>query len=408
VKNLKIDGERLVRRIEDLAQIGAIEGGGVCRLAFSDEDKQARDKITGWMHELGLDVTADRFGNTVGVRAGRQDGSPVMTGSHIDTVETGGAYDGTLGVLAGLEVIETLNDAGIETRYPVAVAFFSNEEGCRFQPDMMGSCVFTGQLSIDEALASVDADNISIADELERLDLAGDAEPGTMTARAFVELHVEQGPILAAEKLQIGIVEGVQGISWSEITLHGVSNHAGTTPINLRHDAGYVAAQIATYVRKLALDMGDGQVATVGVMELQPGQVNVVADRVRMTVDLRNLNEDLLQEAEKRLQEFSHQVAEDEGVEIQVSELARYQPTPFDDTVTDMIAGTAEQLGLNGKPMSSGAGHDAQILAPSCPTGMIFVPSLGGISHNVSEFTDPKDLAAGADVLLGVMLELAE
>ncbi len=405
--NLRVNGERLVARIEELARIGAIDGGGVCRQAFSDEDKQARDKIIGWMNELDLSVFIDRFGNTLAMRAGKEDGPPILMGSHIDTVETGGPYDGAFGVLAGLEVIETLIDAGIQTRHPIAVAFFSNEEGCRFQPDMMGSSVFTGQLPLGEATAALAVDGTTIADELARTGIAGELQPGKMKARAFLELHVEQGPILEAEGLQVGVVEGVQGISWSEITLQGVSNHAGTTPMNLRRDAGYVAAQIASFVRRLAHDIGGGQVATVGVIELHPNQINVVADRARITVDLRNLDETLLLEAERRLEEFSRQTAEEEGVALEIASLARFQPTPFDDTVVNLIAQTAENMGFDNKRMSSGAGHDAQILAPTCPTGMIFVPSQGGISHNINEYTASEDLVAGTDVLLGVALELA-
>ncbi|MBC8445454.1 MAG: Zn-dependent hydrolase [Rhodospirillaceae bacterium] len=407
-KNLRVDGHRLVGRIEELAQIGGLEGGGVCRLAFSDEDKQAREKVVRWMTDLGLDIVIDRFGNTVGIRAGQEEGPPVMMGSHIDTVETGGSYDGALGVLAGLEVIETLNDANIGTRYPIAVAFFSNEEGCRFQPDMMGSCVFTGVLSHEEASKAVAPDGTTIADELERREIGGSANPGDLKARAFLELHVEQGPIMEAENLQIGVVEGVQGISWSEINLKGVSNHAGTTPMHLRHDAGFVAAEIATYVRKLARDIGGGQVATVGVIELHPSQINVVADQAKMTVDLRNLDENLLLQAEHKLEQYAAQSAKNEGVDIEISRLARFQPTPFDTGVINLVAKTAENMGFGIKRMSSGAGHDAQILAPSCPTGMIFVPSRGGKSHNIEEYTDPDEIAAGANVLLGVALELAE
>ncbi len=406
MKNLKIDADRLVGRINELAQIGGIEGGGVCRLAFSDEDKLARRKIVGWMTELGLEVVIDRFGNIVGIRPGIEDGPPVMMGSHIDTVETGGPYDGALGVLAGLEVIETLNDAAVETRHPLAVAIFSNEEGCRFQPDMMGSCVFTGQLSLDEACAAATPDGTSIADELARTGIAGESSPGEIKAKAFLELHVEQGPILENEGIQIGVVEGVQGISWSEINLSGVSNHAGTTPMSLRKDAGFVAAKIAAYVRKLAHDIGSGQVATVGVIELHPSQINVVADQARITVDLRNLDDALLLEAERRLEEYSQQAAQAEGVEIEIRRLGRFQPTPFDESVIRLVAKTAENLGFSSKRMSSGAGHDAQILAPTCPTGMIFVPSRGGVSHNVEEFTEMEDISRGTDILLGVVLEL--
>ena len=407
-KNLKVDGGRLVDRIEELAKIGSLEGGGVCRLAFSDEDKLARDKVVGWMKGLGLKVVIDRFGNTVAIRQGKEDGPPVMMGSHIDTVESGGAYDGALGVLAGLEVIETLNEAGIVTRHPVAVTFFSNEEGCRFQPDMMGSCVFTGVLDYDEAIAAATPDDTTIAEELARTGIAGERDCGNLAARAFLELHVEQGPTLEAEGFQVGAVSGVQGLSWSEIMLNGVSNHAGTTPMHLRQDAGYAAASIAVYARQLADEIGNGQVATVGVVELQPGQINVVPEQARLTIDLRNIDEDKLCEAENRLELFARKVAKEEGVEVKISRLARFPPTTFDESLIVLVAETAENLGFRTRRMPSGAGHDAQIMAPTCPTAMIFVPSRAGVSHNVREYTYPEDITAGTDVLLGVVMELAE
>ena len=291
MNNLRIDIDRLMRRIQELGTVGALDGGGVCRLALSDEDKAGRDLVVKWMKDLGLDVTVDRIGNIVGVRAGEQDGPPVMTGSHVDSVATGGLYDGSLGVLAGLEVVETLNDAGVTTRHPVAVAAFTNEEGARFAPDMMGSGVHQGELSLEESLATVGIDGASVGDELERIGYAGETEVASLTPRAFFELHVEQGPVLEEAGLEIGAVTGVQGISWTEYTITGVSNHAGTTPMRLRHDAGFVAATIATQARAIADDMGENQVATSGVIELDPGLVNVIARSSKVTVDFRNTDE---------------------------------------------------------------------------------------------------------------------
>ncbi|MCK5273536.1 MAG: hydantoinase/carbamoylase family amidase, partial [Alphaproteobacteria bacterium] len=243
--NLRIDIDRLVRRLTELGRIGALEGGGVCRLALTDEDRQGRDLVVRWMREIGLEVSVDRIGNVVGIRQGTEDGRPVTTGSHIDTVATGGLYDGNLGVLAGLEVISVLNDAGIETRRPVAVGFFTNEEGARFQPDMMGSGVNQGALDLDEMLSVEGIDGSRVADDLRAIGYAGDATIGEFRAHCFVELHVEQGPLMEEEGMTIGAVTGVQGISWTEYRIDGVSNHAGTTPMRLRHDAGYVAATIA-------------------------------------------------------------------------------------------------------------------------------------------------------------------
>jgi len=405
--NLRIDGDRLNRRIARLAEIGAIDGGGCCRLALSDEDKAGRDLVCEWMVELGLDVAIDAIGNVVGTRAGRQAGPAVMAGSHIDTVRTGGAYDGNLGVLAGLEVIETLNEAGIETEYPLAVAFFTNEEGARFAPDMMGSLVFTGALALDEALRVKGIDGSIVAENLARVGYAGAAPIPASTPRAYVELHVEQGPVLDREGIEIGVVESVQGISWTEIEVQGVSNHAGTTPMALRCDAGWVAGAIITFVRQLARDLGGNQVATVGRVEFFPNLVNVVPNRVLLTVDLRNTDESLLQRAEAALVEHLAGLCREEKVEISTRRLARFEPVVFNPQMVDRVEAHAQGQGLTTRRMPSGAGHDAQMLAAVCPSAMIFVPSVDGISHNVKEFTHPKHIEAGANVLLAVLCELA-
>jgi N-carbamoyl-L-amino-acid hydrolase len=406
--NLRINGERLSWRLAELATKGAVEGGGVCRLALSDTDKEGRDLVVGWMKELGLAVSTDGVGNVVGVRAGRKDGPPVMTGSHIDTVRTGGRFDGNLGVMAGLEVIATLNEAGVVTERPLAVAFFTNEEGARFQPDMLGSLVYVGGLPLGDALETRAIDGARLGDELSRIGYAGSAPVGSPNAHAYVELHVEQGPVLEAEGFTIGAVEGVQGISWTEFTLFGQSNHAGTTPMRLRHDAGYLAAEIATFVRRLATDMGGDQVATVGTLSLSPNLVNVIADQAVLTVDLRNTDEARLQEAESRLFAFVAEMAAAEGVEVRKRSLARFAPVDFPPALVSRVEAIAKGFDLPVKRLPSGAGHDAQMLARVCPACMIFVPSVKGISHNIQEYTAPGDLTAGANVLLQLMLELAE
>jgi len=407
-ENIRINGDRLCTRLDRLAQIGRIDGDGVCRLALSAEDKQGRELVVRWMHDLGLSVKIDAIGNVIGVRAGREDGPPVMTGSHIDTVRTGGRYDGALGVLAGLEVIATLNDAEISTKRPVAVAFFTNEEGSRFQPDMFGSLVYTGALALDEALATRSIDGPTAGDELRRIGYAGREPVGKPYAHVYVELHVEQGPVLDAEGFRVGVVEGVQGISWSEFTLIGQSNHAGTTPMRMRKDAGHVASEIAVFARKLAKELSGHQVATVGVITLAPNLINVVPNRAVITVDLRNTDELRLQEAERRLFTFANDTATAEGVDLTRRTLARFLPVAFAPPLVNRVEAIAENLGLSTKRLPSGAGHDAQIMAAVCPACMIFVPSVGGISHNVNEYTAPADLAAGANVLLRLMLELAE
>jgi len=406
VSDLHIDGDRLLRRIDDLATIGPIEGGGSCRLALTDEDRDGRDLVVTWMTDLGLDISMDGIGNVVGVRAGRTDGPPVMTGSHIDTVRTGGRFDGNLGVLAGLEVIETLEQHGIRTEHPFAVAFFTDEEGSRFPPDMLGSLVYVGGMGLEEALDIVGIDGAVVGEELDRIGYRGTSPCPGVAPRAFVELHVEQGPVLEAEGVTIGAVTGVQGISWTELAITGQSNHAGTTPMDLRHDPGYVAAAIATHVRQLAVRMGGRQVATVGRLEIHPNLVNVVAATATLTVDLRNTDEALLCEAEADLAGFVAAAATAEGVNVAERTLARFQPVVFDDRVVDTVAAVAADLGHSVRRLPSGAGHDAQMMARLCPTGMVFVPSRDGISHNPAEFTEPENLVAGGDVLLRTMLTL--
>ena len=403
---LRINGDRLLQRIEELATVGSIEGGGSCRLALTDEDRAGRDLVVTWMHDLGLEVSVDGIGNVVAVRPGRVDGSPTMTGSHIDTVRTGGRYDGNLGVLAGLEVVETLEENDLETEHPLAVAFFTDEEGSRFPPDMLGSLVYVGGLGLEEALDVQGIDGAVVGQELDRIGYRGTAPCPGPAPRAFVELHIEQGPVLEAAETTIGAVTGVQGISWTEFTIDGQSNHAGTTPMHLRHDAGYAAAAIATHVRSIALSMGDGQVATVGRLDLHPDLVNVVAGSASLTVDLRNTDETLLVAAEENLAAFVADLASKEGVSVNDRQLARFEPVDFDPRVIGTVSRVAHELGHSVLTIPSGAGHDAQMMARVCPTGMIFVPSRDGISHNPAEHTDPADLIAGCDVLLQTMLAL--
>lgn len=404
----ELSDRHLLDNLDALARIGAIEGGGCARLALTDEDRLGRDLVVGWMKELGLDVRIDAIGNAIGLRAGRENLAPVMTGSHIDTVRTGGRYDGNYGVLAGLEVVRALNAARITTRRPIAVAFFTNEEGARFQPDMMGSLVYAGGIGLNEAYAAVDKDGVSVGNELRRIGYLGAAKPGAPRPHAFLELHIEQGPILDEEKVRIGVVESVQGISWTEYTVTGVSNHAGTTPMRLRRDAGYLAASVNLFARKLAGEMGGNQVATVGSLALRPNLINVVPNRAVFTVDLRNTDEAKLQEAEAKVAAHVAEVAAAERVEVEAEVLARFEPVIFDAGLVDRVEHHARALSLSTRRMPSGAGHDAQMMQRLCPTAMIFVPSVAGLSHNVKEHTEASDLVAGARVLLNLMVELAE
>jgi N-carbamoyl-L-amino-acid hydrolase len=352
-------------------------------------------------------VAVDAIGNIVGTCPGTDDLPPVMMGSHIDTVRTGGLYDGNYGVLAGLEVVATLREAGLQTRRPLAVAVFTNEEGARFQPDMMGSLVYVGGLSLQEALGTCDPEGVTVEAALQRTGYLGTAPVGAPSVDSFVELHIEQGPVLEQMGLQIGVVEGVQGISWTEFTVEGQSNHAGTTPMALRHDAALVAALVAVFARALSARMGGRQLATVGAVRLSPNLVNVIAQKAVFTVDLRNTDSAALAQAESDLHAYASSVAQAEGVRISARSLARLEPVAFDPMVVNLVEQQAQALGCSHQRMPSGAGHDAQMLARVCPSGMIFVPSVGGLSHNVREHTEPDDLLRGAQLLLQVVLALA-
>jgi len=405
--DLSADVGRLQNRIKELGRVGAITSGGVSRLALTNEDRDGRDLVVRWMRDLGLSIQVDQIGNVIGSRAGILDSPPVIIGSHIDSVATGGLYDGALGVLAGLEAIQTLNDADLKTQYPIAVSFFTNEEGVRFTPDMMGSAVHQGSLPLETALETVGTDGQTVGAELTRIGYAGDIPVNNMIPRAYLELHIEQGPVLENTNTTIGAVTGVQGISWTEFELQGVSNHAGTTPMHLRHDAGYVAAAIAVEARAIATDFGANQVATVGVSELTPNLINVIANRARVTVDLRNTSDAKLTQSETRLLGFATDTAAAEGVTLEKRSLVRFSPVEFDTVIIDMIEKAAAASDYTYCRLPSGAGHDAQMFAPNCPTGMIFIPSTQGISHNENEFSSEQDIAAGMDVLMKVLLELS-
>ncbi|MBU9612045.1 Zn-dependent hydrolase [Burkholderia multivorans] len=406
--SLQLDGAVLLRQLRELGEIGADrELGGRTRIALTDDERAGRDRVVAWMRELDLDVRIDRIGNVFGTlhagsaAAGRQ---PLMIGSHIDTVKNAGALDGCYGVLAGLAVARAFRDAHIEPARPITVAAFTNEEGIRYQPDMMGSLVHAGGLSIDDALNTIGIDGTRLGDALARIGYAGDLEPGAIVPHAYLELHIEQGPILEADNVRIGVVENLQGISWQQITVQGNANHAGTTPMHLRHDAGWVAAAIATFLRELAVSSGT-TLATIGMLRIEPNVINVIPRKAVLTVDLRDPDEQRLQQAEQRLADHLEQLAALEGVQISTERLARFEPVVFDAALVDAIEKAAARRGFSYRRMTSGAGHDAQMIARIAPAAMIFVPSRGGISHNPREHTDDSQLVDGARLLLDVVLD---
>ncbi len=326
-----------------------------------------------------------------------------MIGSHIDTVKNAGALDGCYGVLGGLAVIRAFRDAGKLPSRPITVAAFTNEEGVRYQPDMMGSLVCAGGLAIETALDMIGTDGSRLGDELKRIGYAGDILPATVIPHEYLELHIEQGPILEAEGVLIGVVENLQGISWQKITVQGSANHAGTTPTRLRHDAGWVAASVITFLRDLAVASGT-TLATVGSLKLEPDLINVIPRKATFTVDLRDPDEQRLQLAEQRLREHLAVLEAQEGVKILAEQLVRFEPVTFDAGLANEIEASARRLGFTCRRMTSGAGHDAQMIARVAPAAMIFVPSRGGVSHNPREHTDDDQLISGAQVLLDVVL----
>lgn len=404
---LSINEKRLLDCINELGQIGR-EDGKLVRLVASDTDKLGRDAVIAWMEDAGLKIIVDRIGNIFGVWSTSENESqdPIMVGSHIDTVINAGTFDGCYGVIAGIELIKSLKDEGFTPARPIVVAVFTNEEGVRYQPDMMGSLVYAGGLCVDEALATVGTDGTILGEELKRIGYAGTEEPGFLIPHAFIELHIEQGPILDSIKTPIGAVENLQGISWQSVTIEGVANHAGTTPTAMRRDAGLAAAKVITFLRDRADNSNATTVATVGCIYFEPNAINVIPSRATFTVDLRNPNEQNLKEEEVALDEYLKEIVETDGVKISTERLVRFEPVIFDENIVQLIESTAKERGLDSKRMTSGAGQDAQMMARICPTAMIFVPSIYGISHNPKEFTSEQDLIAGANVLMDVVVKL--
>ena len=405
MQTTKIRPERLLRDIEALGSIGRDAEGQLTRLAATEADKAGRDAFAKWAREAGLDVNVDRIGNMFAIWYAQHESlsEPLMIGSHIDTVVNAGMLDGCYGVLAGLEVVRTLKEAGLQPKRPVVVAAFTNEEGVRFAPDMMGSAVFAGLLDLKAALASTDGEGMTLGAELDRIGYSGPMEPGFIRPHAYVELHIEQGPVLEREGIAIGVVESLQGISWQRLTITGEANHAGTTPMGMRRDAGHAASRIVCFLHDLASASEKPMVATVGRLKLVPDAINVIPGSATLTVDMRSPDDARLASAEMALSSFLKEIADESGLDISVERLARTPSVRFDGRIADRIAEVAGQLGLSSRRMTSGAGHDAQMISPIAPTAMIFVPSIGGISHNPREASREADLVAGANVLLEVV-----
>lgn len=404
---MQINAQRVLDRLTDLALIGALPNGGVQRLAFSDDDLLGRTWVQNRLEALGAEVRIDGIGNLFGIIHGSNpDANGIMFGSHTDTVGRAGRLDGALGVVAALEVLEVIQASERRPAQTLILASFVNEEGVRYMPDMMGSLYHAGDLSMEDAGRAEDMNGVTVRDELQRLHYGGADSLDDLHINAFVELHIEQGPVLETTGKHIGVVTGVQGLSWFEVTVEGRSNHAGTTPMNLRSDAGFMANRLGAALRALPSEINDLRL-TIGSMTWHPNLVNVIPDRVTFTVDVRHPSSEKLEEAEKCIIAILESGNQD-GLTTSWKSLARVAPCRFAPRVVEAVASAAEKNRLSGHRMISGAGHDAHILSRCYDAGMIFIPSRGGISHHPDEYSTDEQILGGTQVLLDTILSLAD
>lgn len=403
-----INGQRLWQSLMDLAQVGATTKGGNCRLALSELDGKGRDLVVGWMKDAGLSISVDQVGNIFGRRAGRNnDLPPIMTGSHLDTQPTGGKFDGCYGVMAGLEVMRTLQERGVTTEAPLELAIWTNEEGTRFVPVMMGSGVFANKFSLETALDACDVDGKSVREELQAIGYAGTAQVGGRALGAYFEAHIEQGPILESEDTVIGVVTGSLGLRWYDVTVTGMEMHAGPTPMAIRKDALFAATHLMQEVIHIANAHQPNGRGTVGVVHVHPGSRNVIPGRVMFTVDLRHQDEGTLTGMDGRWRQACEAAQHKYGVPVDLKDVQYFPPTPFDPQLVGMVRDAARSARLSHRDIVTGAGHDAVYIASVAPTAMIFVPCKDGISHNEMEDAKPEHLKSGCEVLLHAMLQAA-
>jgi N-carbamoyl-L-amino-acid hydrolase len=403
-----INQERLWSSLMELARIGATEKGGVRRLALTALDGQGRDLFIKWCKEAGCTVKVDAVGNIFARRPGQDDSlPPIMTGSHLDTQPSGGKFDGNYGVLAGLEVVRTLNENGIQTRAPIEVAVWTNEEGSRFTPVMMGSGVFVGAFELDMVLGRTDIDGISVGDALNQIGYAGPEKVGGRRVGAYFEAHIEQGPILEDENKVLGVVVGALGLRWYDVVITGQDAHAGPTPMRLRKDALVAASHIVSEINQIAYRFQPNGRGTVGFMQVKPNSRNVIPGEVRFSVDLRHAEDEQLERMEQEMRAACERFAQAQNCSASVERVANYPACKFDPGCVEAVRTGAQQQGLSHMDIVSGAGHDAIYMARICPTSMIFVPCEGGISHNEIENAKAQDLAAGCNVLLQAVVERA-
>ncbi len=405
---LRVNRQRLWDSIMSMAEIGPGQQGGSCRLALTDEDKQGRDLFIDWCKDIGCSIEIDDMGNIFARRAGRNnDLAPIVAGSHLDTQPHGGKFDGIYGVLAGLEAVRSMHDAGVETEAPVEIVVWTNEEGSRFAPAMIASGVYAGLFEKEFAWSRTDSDGKSLQEELERIGYKGERPCGEHVIGALLEAHIEQGPILEANRNQIGVVQGGQGQRWYDVTIKGQDSHAGSTPMQGRKDALVCAAEIIGKVQALALGLQPGAVSTVGEMTVKPNSRNTIPGEVFFTVDLRNPDDELLGQMATSFLQSSESIASRHSVEIVTDEIWYIPPVKFAQKCIEAVSSSATALGYTNQTIVSGAGHDACQVCQKVPTSMIFVPCAGGLSHNDAESAEPADLEAGCNVLLQAMMKLA-
>ena len=407
-ENLRIDPARLWDSLMEMAQIGPGVAGGNNRQTLTDADGQGRHLFAGWCKAAGMTMGVDTMGNMFATRAGTDAAAlPVYIGSHLDTQPTGGKYDGVLGVLGGLEVIRTMNDLGIKTRHPVVVTNWTNEEGARFAPAMLASGVFAGIHTEDYAKARTDLDGKVFGEELQRIGWVGDETVGARKIHAMFELHIEQGPILEAEGKDIGVVTHGQGLWWLEITLMGKDAHTGSTPMAMRVNAGLGMARITERVHQIAMSHQPNAVGAVGQVKVFPNSRNVIPGKVVFTVDIRSPEQAKLDLMRGEVERAAHAVARELGLGIEIEAVGHFDPVSFDPGLVKVVRGAAEKLGYSHMDIVSGAGHDACWINRVAPTVMIMCPCVGGLSHNEAEEISPEWAAAGTDVLLHAVLEVA-
>jgi len=406
--DVNVNSDRLWQSLMQMAEIGALPNGGCGRLALTDLDRQGRDLFVSWCRDAGCSIDIDDMGNIFARRPGLDETAlPVATGSHLDTQPHGGKFDGIYGVLAGLEVIRTLNDHGIDTVAPIETVVWTNEEGSRFAPAMLSSGVYAGLFEKSFAYDRKDGDGLRLEDELRRIGYLGGGACGAHAMDAFLEVHIEQGPILEREDTPIGIVVGGQGQRWYDITLHGSDAHVGSTPMPGRRDALVGAGEVIGAVRRIALEHPPYAVGTVGSLEVSPNSRNTIPGRVDFTVDLRHPDDSVLERMGNSLRDACAGIAQEEGLTIDLDEIWHNPPVAFDADCIAAVREAAGDLGVGSRDMVSGAGHDACMIARKVPTSMIFIPCAGGVSHNEAESAEPEHLALGCRVLLGAMRKLA-